>query len=186
MSRGKKRHEQERRARIRRRQEEQRKASQVAGQEPTEQLLSAQAEQSIAVLDAGTGSEQQIGIFEPDPYKPGPRKADLRLAARAVKEEWDIPEAIRPSFVPEAALVYFDRNIDVEKRMTAGRIILAANGQNLKAKELQKPVASVNQLNQQTNIILRAEDLSDDELARIAAGGGGGGAAETPAGSPES
>jgi hypothetical protein len=108
MSSGKKRHEQERRARLRRRREQE--------------------------AIAAAGIRGLGGVIDDKAH----HLANLAMITQAIKNEWDIPEAIRPKLVPEAALLYFNRDLGVRERLQAGKLILAANGQNIKGRQIEK------------------------------------------------
>jgi hypothetical protein len=68
--------------------------------------------------------------------------------------------------VKEAGIIYFDRNQSVRNRMTAGRLIMMANGQNLKRESIRQrektpPVAV------QNNVVINNIDLSRLSLEEL-------------------
>jgi hypothetical protein len=73
----------------------------------------------------------------PEPHIPG--RAELRLVARAIREEWPIPPEARPELVNEAlrAMRGASALLDGRTLIASMRVILAANAQNLQGEALE-------------------------------------------------
>jgi hypothetical protein len=74
------------------------------------------------------------------------------MAARALRERWDVPDLVRGSFVTTAAKMYYDANRNDRSRIAAGNLILGADRLNvqheaLRITDLEKRLRAVEELN---------------------------------------
>lgn len=93
-------------------------------------------------------SDKPINSQDPVPTQPGGSggllshmrhaRDDLKIMERAIRQEWDIPEVLRPQLVPIASKMFLDKYASAKTRIAAGRLILAANAQNLAAQALRQ------------------------------------------------
>jgi len=97
-------------------------------------------------------------------------RSDLKAMERAIKLEWEVPESIRPKLVEIASGIYQDEKVDSRTRMAAAKVILAANGQNLKREAMERGISGTPAGGVTVNVLNASVDLSTlsvDELRTL-------------------